>query len=281
LKRRWHLIGFLLLSLLALACEGTGNAGSSPTDRPVRGLPSSMAAMGDSITAGFGSCFALVACTRNSWSTGSSASVDSHYVRIRAGNPAIRGHADDFAVPGADAAALLRQAARVVDAKPAYVTVMIGANDACAPTVAGMTPVATFRKQVGAALTVVRKGLPKARVLVVSIPDLYRLWQVGHVDEHAVRAWRLGVCPSLLADPTSTAAADERRRQQVADRVEAYDDQLAAACRAYGKRCRWDGGAAHGVRFSLGLLNRVDYFHPDAQGQAKLADVTYPGKVDW
>jgi len=47
-----------------------------------------MAALGDSITAGFGSCFALMACARDSRRTGSGTPVDSHHLRIRAGNPA-------------------------------------------------------------------------------------------------------------------------------------------------------------------------------------------------
>lgn len=280
-NRRWYLIGFVLLSVLALACEGTGNAGPAPTGKPVAGLPSSMAALGDSVTAGFGSCFALLVCGRNSWSTGSSASIDSHYLRIRAGNPAIKGRASNFSVPGARAAGLQRQAAQAVRAKAQYVTILIGANDACADLVTGMTPVATFRDQVDAALATLKKGLPKARVLVISIPDLYRLWQLGHGDERAVRAWGQGVCPSLLADATSAAAADDKRRHQVADRVDAYDNELAAACDGYGKRCRWDGGKAHRVRFSLDLLNHLDYFHPDVQGQAKLADVTWPGRINW
>jgi lysophospholipase L1-like esterase len=279
--RRWTVAGLAVLAALALACDDTGTAGPAPTGKPKPGLPSSMAALGDSITAGFGSCLTLVVCGRNSWSTGAGTAVESHYRRIREGNPAIRGNADNFASSGARAADLAGQARRAVRAKPAYVTVLIGANDACARTVDGMTSVKTFRAAVDDAFATLKKGLPKARVLVVSIPDLYRLWQLGHSDTHAVRAWNNGVCPALLADPTSTSAAAGTRRQRVADRVDAYDDQLEKACQAYGKRCRWDGGSAHGVRFSLDLVNHLDYFHPNAKGQDTLADVTYPGRFSW
>jgi hypothetical protein len=89
------------------------------------------------------------------------------------------------------------------------------------------------------------------------------------------------VCPSLLARPTSTADADEDRRHRVADRVDAYNAELRAACKKYGKRCRWDGGDAHRVRFSLDLVSELDYFHPDVQGQNKLAEVTWPGRFTW
>jgi lysophospholipase L1-like esterase len=280
-KRRWTVIGLAVLSAMALACEGTGTATPAPTGRPVSGLPSSMAALGDSITAGVGSCFTLVVCGRNSWSTGNGTAVDSHYKRIRDGNPAIKGNARNLSVPGARAADLPRQADAAVKAKVAYVTILIGANDACTTDVDAMTSATSFRASIDSTLGKLRKGLPKARVLVVSIPDLYRLWQAGHTDDKAVRAWNDGVCPSLLANPTSTAAADNTRRRRVADRVDAYDAQLAAACKKYGRHCRWDGGAAHRVRFGLDLVNQIDYFHPSAAGQNELAAVTYPKRFTW
>ena len=284
--RRWHIFALALLAVVALACDGAGNAGPEPTDPPGGGkpgsYPSSMAALGDSITAGIGSCLAFVACTRNSWSTGTGSTVESHYQRILAKNPKIKGDADNFAEPGAEAAALAAQADRAVDAKAQYVTILIGANDACARRVQDMTAVATFRKQVDRGLRRLRKGLPKARVLVVSIPDLYRLWEVGSEDERAAAVWADGgICPSMLARPTSTADADDERRRRVRDRIDAYNEELREACDAYGRRCRWDGGAAHEVRFSLDLVNRIDFFHPNAEGQRELADVVYPGRFTW
>ena len=279
--RRWHLVVFVLLAALALACEGSGNAVPEPTGAAKKGLPSSMAALGDSITAGYGTCFTLVACGRNSWSTGGSASVDSHYRRIRADNSKIRGDAENYSVPGARAADLADQADRAVRDKAQYVTVLIGANDACAARVTAMTTARTFRRQVDTALARLKKGLPKARVLVVSIPDLYRLWELGHDNERAVRAWSRGVCQSLLARPTSTAQADDDRRREVDDQVDAYNRALEAACDKYGKKCRWDGGRAHRVRFSLDQVNEIDYFHPDVEGQKKLAEVTWPDRFNW
>lgn len=275
--RRWQVGGLAVLAALALACEGTGVADPGPSGRPGGTGPSSMAALGDSITAGFGSCFTLVACQRRSWSTGSDPAVNSHYRRLREDNPEIRGDAHNYAEPGARSADLAGQARAAVAVKAEYVTVLIGANDACARRVEDMTGAATFRKRVDAGLRTVKKGLPKTRVLVMSIPDLYRLWQVGRNEPRAVRAWNTGICPSLLADPTSQSPAAQRRRRQVAQRVDAYNRELAAACRAYGKRCRWDGGKVHNVRFTLDEVNRLDWFHPSAEGQARLAEVSWPG----
>jgi lysophospholipase L1-like esterase len=286
--KRWHVVVLAVLAALALGCEGAasgadggGHSTGKPKPKPKPGLPASMAALGDSITAGFASCGTILICGRNSWATGTNDDIESHYVRIRSDNDRIRGHEHNFAVPGARASDLARQARLAVKAKVDYVTVLIGANDACASTAGGMTSVKTFRSEIDAGLKVLRKGLPKARVLVVSLPDLYRLWQLGHDDAHAQRAWKVGVCPSLLADPAADDRAARDRRQQVRDRIDDYDDQLAAACKAYGSRCRWDHGAVHGVRFSLSLVNHLDYFHPDADGQKRLAEVTYPGSFDW
>jgi lysophospholipase L1-like esterase len=282
--RRWQVGVFAALAVLALGCEGaaTGSDGhGTTTPKPAKGLPTSMAALGDSITAGFASCGTILVCGRNSWATGTSDDVDSHYLRIKNDNDRISGREHNYAVPGARADDLAQQARQAVKAKVDYVTILIGANDACTSTVDGMTSVTAFRSGVDNALKTLKKGLPKARVLVVSLPDLYRLWELGRDDTHAQRAWKLGICPSLLADPTSGDKADDDRRQRVKDRIDDYDDQLAAACKAYGKHCRWDHGAVHGVRFSLALVNHLDYFHPDADGQKRLAEVTYPGTFDW
>ncbi|MCW6010596.1 SGNH/GDSL hydrolase family protein [Micromonospora sp. CPCC 205371] len=278
MHRPWTSALLAVAALVALACkEGGASADPEPSSgsTPRGDLPSSMAALGDSVTSGFGTCLALVKCHRNSWSTGESARIDSHYRRIKEDNEAIDGRAYNHSVPGARASGLTAQARQAVQSKVEYVTVLIGANDACRTNVADMTPVASFRSSVDEALAVLKKGLPKARVLVVSVPDLNRLWEIGHRDERAVKAWRGGICPALLANPTSTAKADADRRAAVGKRVDGYNSQLAAACKAYGKRCVYDGGAVHRVRFTLDMLNRLDYFHPDAEGQQKLAEVTF------
>ncbi|WP_213450526.1 SGNH/GDSL hydrolase family protein [Rhizomonospora bruguierae] len=284
MPRRWTATAAASLAALVAigtaGCDPRTSAGNSAA-RPSAGLPSSMAALGDSITAGYGSCVALVTCGRNSWSTGDGGIVDSHYRRIRAGNPAIRGHATNLAAARARAAALADQATRAVAARPAYVTILIGANDACHGTIDQMTPVADFRSAVDRGLATLKDGLPSARVLVASIPDLNRLWEVGHDSRLARNAWSHGLCPALLANPTSTAPADTARRRAFAARVDAYNRELAAACRAYGRKCRYDGGAVHRVRFTLDDINGIDFFHPNVTGQSRLAKATWPTRFTW
>jgi lysophospholipase L1-like esterase len=269
-------LAFAGLAVLALACEG-GTVGPAPTGNP--GALSSMAALGDSVTTAFSSCLAPAPCPRNSWSTGDGTRVDSHYRRLLKANPGLRGH--NAAEGRARADALAGQARTAVTAKAGYVTILIGANDVCRPAIADMTPVETFRRQVDDALAVLKQGLPQARILVASVPDIHRLWEIGHTRDVAVKAWSFGICQALLAAPTSTAPADTARRRAFRERIDAYNSQLAAACKAYGARCKDDGGAAHRVAFSLDMVSAQDFFHPNAAGQNALAKAAWLGTPDW
>jgi lysophospholipase L1-like esterase len=239
-----------------------------------------MAALGDSVTAGFGSCLAPTPCPRNSWSTGDGALVSSHYKRILSANPAIRGKARNLAVPGARAADLSAEARSAASHPADYVTILIGANDACQGGIAAMTPVAAFRADIADALAILHNAMPRARVLLVAIPNLYRIWEIGHTNRVARAAWKSGVCVNLLANPTSTAAADVARRQAVRDRVAAYNSELAGACAGYGARCRFDAGAAT-YPIELSMLSAIDFFHPNSVGQDALARQSYPGTFTW
>jgi lysophospholipase L1-like esterase len=284
MARRWWVLLLAALAALALACQAGAAGAPAPSGSATRtrtDLPSSMAALGDSISAGYGSCLALSACLRNSWSTGDGALVNSHYKRILSGNPAIRGHTHNLAEPGARASDLAAQASQAVTFKPDYVTVLIGANDACRSSIGDMTSTSEFRAGVMAALTTLRASLPNTRVLMVSIPDVYQVWQSAHTSHAATQIWALGVCPSLLANPTSTAPGDVGRRQAFRSRIDAYNQLLASACKEYGHLCRYDGGAVHAARISVDQLSPLDFFHPNAAGQSQLARVSYPSTFTW
>src|SRR6266540_4978017 len=74
------------------------------------GYPNSIASTGDSITRAFNTCaFPFLDCPQNSWSTGSSNTVNSHYRRILAVNPAISGRNLNDAKTGARMNALNAQ----------------------------------------------------------------------------------------------------------------------------------------------------------------------------
>jgi lysophospholipase L1-like esterase len=242
--------------------------------------PRVMASLGDSITRGFNACGFFVDCTSRSWSTGD-ARVNSHYLRIRAVDGPLTGHNDNDARTGAVAADVAGQAATAVGQHADYVTLLIGANDACTATEAAMTPVATFRGQVDAALGTINAGRPDARILVLSIPDIKHLWQVQRGNLFARAVWDLGgVCQSMLANAGSNAAGDNARRDRVRQRVVDYNAALAASCAAHA-HCRFDGNAVFGTNFTTAMVSNFDFFHPNATGQTMLAQVSYAAGFGW
>jgi hypothetical protein len=113
--------------------------------------PRSMASTGDSITRA--ATTGILPWTDNpaaSWSTGTDARVNSHYLRLLALNPKIQGKHYNDARSGAKMADLAGQMTTVVSQRVGYVTVM-GGNDV-APGRRPMTSVSAIRTQFTAAL---------------------------------------------------------------------------------------------------------------------------------
>ena len=94
-------------------------------------LPSSMAAIGDSITRAYDVCCSYGDHPGQSWSTGYTSydGITSHYERIRRVNSAIAGRGYNDAVSGAKMAAAPTQATQAVNQGARYVTILLGAND--------------------------------------------------------------------------------------------------------------------------------------------------------
>ena len=246
------------------------------------GYPSSIASTGDSITRAFNTCsFPFIDCPQNSWSTGTSITVNSHYRRILASNSAISGRNFNDAKTGARMNALAAQVTTVVAQNAEYVTILMGANDVCTSSVSTMTPTATLESQLQSALQSLSSGLPNARIFVVSIPTVYHLWEILHTNFSAVVTWTLGgICQSLLANPTSTAPADVARRQQVYDRDVADNQALSRVCAKF-IHCRFDENAAFNLQFIRSDVSTRDYFHPAVAGQARAAAVTWGATFDF
>lgn len=267
------LVVLLVWTATLLALPGTASA--RPLDALPERLPSSVAAVGDSISRAFDACGFYRDCTPRSWSTGTDSGVDSQYRRLAELDPVVRGNVHDDAHSGASAADLTGQLQQAVDQGADYVTVLVGANDVCTSSEPAMTPVPVFRAELERAFDVVRSQRPQTRLFVASIPDVEHLWEVAHHDFQARLTWRIGkVCPSLLAHADSTSAANSSRRDRVRRRVVDDNAQLAEVC-AETAHCRFDGGAVFGYPFRLGELSRWDYFHPNRRGQAALAAVTW------
>ena len=245
--------------------------GSAPAVAPAPPLPDSIAAIGDSITRAVDVCCFYGSWPGQSWSTGFVPldGIASHYERLRARNPAIRGHRWNNAVAGARMADAPRQARQTVAQGADYVTILMGANDLCRSD-GSLTPTATFRAQFRRTLGILRTGLPDSHVFVASIPNLHQLWSVLRTSPVAQLVWRTaGICPSML-DPGNTPAD----RRAVIARQRQLNDALRDVCATWS-RCRFDGDLTYNYDFTRPQVSKLDYFHPSLKGQATLAALTW------
>ena len=264
---RRRLVVALLVAGMNVALLAPVSAAAAPA------LPDSMAALGDSITRAYDVCCSYSDHPGQSWSTGGSwyDGISSHYERIRRRNSAITGHAYNDAVTGAKMSAADSQATAAAAQRVAYVTILLGANDLCTSSPSTMTSTDTFQAQFSQAMATLKQQLPNARIFVSSIPDIYQLWMVLHTNRVARAVWATAhICQSLLG-----ATRTEAQRQQVVAREVAFNQILADTCHRYGANCRWDGGATHNYKFSASQVSVLDFFHPDLDGQAALARVTW------
>ena len=233
--------------------------------------PRSMAGLGDSITRAVACCGPGEQLAQ-SWSTGLSRSegLRSHYQRLLAMHPGISGNNTNNARSGATVADLPRQAEAAVAQKAEYVTVLIGANDLCTSSASAMTSPADFEASVMSALAILQQNLPRSRIFVSSIPDIYQLWSALKQDDSARQRWATAnTCQSLLSE--SNTEAD---RQLVVQREVAFNEVLARACSRFAN-CRWDGGVVYRYKFSVSEVSTMDYFHPSLHGQKSLAELTW------
>jgi len=266
-----HAVGSVLAFILGLLfVTPIGPANALATSPPP---PSSMAAIGDSMTQAADVCCWYGDHPSNSWSTGGASwdGVRSHYERLRALNPNMAGHNYNDAVSGARMSAAPAQAQKAMSQGAKYVTVLMGANDLCTSSPDTMTSVDAFRGYYRQTLSTLIAGLPaRGRIFVSSIPDVYQLWDIYHTDSTAQFVWQTAsICQSLL-DSSRT----EAQRQLVRDRNIAFNSVLATECAQYA-RCRFDENAVFNFQFSRSDVSTLDYFHPNLNGQAQLAQITW------
>jgi lysophospholipase L1-like esterase len=277
------------LAGLAMAVGLVLAAGIATGDGPLAGpaarlaashaptYPSSMDALGGSVTVGFNTNCPdpWTDCPDNSWATGTNPIVDSVYLRLLALNPQLRDHNANDAESGTTMADLDQQAQNAVSRDAELVLIAMGTNDACGGRGSVMTEVSVFRDEFTRAMDTLTAGLPGARVHVLSIPDLYQRWQSFHTIPRAVKAWRsIPFCPTLLTHPTSNAPADVARRAAVRARVLDFNSVLAQVCAHY-PRCTTDGGAAFRAPVIAAEFSTHDYWHPNIAGQATLARLVW------
>jgi lysophospholipase L1-like esterase len=238
--------------------------------------PQHIGAMGDSMTVGAnakkrGDNLDL------SWVTGKDKNVNSIAYRIKTASGSTPS-TENVAVSGARSSALEGQAKKLVKTDATFTTIFIGANDVCTKTVDSMTAVSVYEKNVSAALNVLKEN--NVSVSLASNANITQLLGVGEKSSVARTLWsRANICPSLLTDASTNNEDSAERSKAVLSRIKEFNAVLAKLCDEYGKNCAYDNGAVFNVTFDANDLSTFDYFHPNANGQKKLAEAVWPAVV--
>jgi len=269
----------LLLTLAVVVAVVVAAPAAVAAPAPV---PTSMGAIGDSLSLGFNACGGSGSCLDVSWSTGAGTDhpdFASHYTRLAAIEPGLVGQVVNAAVPGSPVAAIAGQVATLAPNAPDYVTILIGGADVCKPSIDLMTPVDEFRASFREGLAALREQIPAARVLAVSIPDVVSILDAVRERPGIESSFFASYCASVYANPYSDAKADRHRRAAARRRIERFNSAIAAEC-ARDRLCRTDRGALFRHRWIDAEVS-ADFLHPSITGQQMMADVTFAAGWRW
>ena len=177
----------------------------------------------------------------------------------------------------------LGQAQGVVVEAPTYVTIALGGNDVCRPSIADLPPVSEVQGQVRETLNFLDANLPSgATVVVVGIPDVKRLHDVALAEKGL-----LGIdCPALWAATVLgfpcgsmlSPANTEADRLFVQSMNFAYNDVIRDAVIAKhgsSRRAYYHFIDVESVPFTGDDISSIDCFHPSADGQELIAEVAW------
>ena len=143
--------------------------------------------------------------------------------------------------------ALYGQAVKAVAMKASYVTILMGANDLCTSTVAGMTSVATFKTEFTSALSELQKSTAYTSSWTRS-PTCTSCGSCFTRTPAPSRIWSLGICQSMLSKNGTNA-----QRQAVVAREKADNGVLSSVCATFSNR-----PLRQGRRLQLPLLGQTD-----------------------
>jgi lysophospholipase L1-like esterase len=255
----------LVAAVTAISLLGVAVTGASAA------VPTKVTSLGDSITQAFQT--GRIAFTNNpedSWATGTNSKVKSVFERIKEKNS--KATETNRSVSGAKVSGLNEQAKKAVSDKAELVTILIGANDACANP---STSQSSFTSNFQTTINTLKSGLPNARIYVASIPNVFHLWEVFHTNKTATKSWETTKeCPGIMTEPTSEATAAKNRRAATLAAEEGYNATLKSICAATAN-CQYDNGTLFAAQFVASEVSTNDYFHPSVAGQTSLASIAW------
>jgi lysophospholipase L1-like esterase len=257
-------LSVLLGTVLALVAvpSATPSIGSE-------GPPTSIAALGDSISRGLCTDATCAERPENSWSTGTNRGVDSQLLRLRASLknkvPAVR--AFNFASSeGATMADLAAQARRAVRSGAEYVTIEMGANDLCNGT---PTSPAVFRRELerGLALLTFPHRHYQPKILLLSLENEAAHWRVLRADPVAVKAFENG---AVLGCGLGYYTATKTLLSRIDAQAKVLNTILADVC-SKQPFCFDDNGTYFRLPLKASYFSPADYQHLSIDGQRALA----------
>jgi cysteine-rich repeat protein len=218
---------------------------------------------------------------------------ENNSLRDAAVNQAVSGAVmADFA---AQAQAVASHMGSVPPGTAGMVSILLGNNDVCAATVAGMTDPAIFEQQYRDGLDVLAAApfSDSVQLLISGVPAIYWLWEAKRSDFWCrVFAWPFVPCENLLDGPADDCASTASREDP--DNVYPGDGANCQRRKAFHARIRdefnpilsevlseyQDQGMLLNaeyvdvldVRFGSQHVNGGDCFHPSSAGHALMAE---------
>ena len=269
-------VALLAASLLAGCASAAPAAPDLEELEPPAAAPevATLGILGDSVSLGVNACAEQGQCAAVSWSGGTDPEVGSVAERLAAAS-GVEPDVVNAAKDGGDVQDAIDRIDEVIEAQPQLVTVLLGGNDACGPTLDDMTPTAEYEAGLTTLLGRLNAEVPDATILVMSVPNLMHLWEIGHVNGQAVQAWNSSPsCKNLLGSADDASAEASARRAAVAARVDEYNAAIVRVCAA-AERCIDDGGAVFAYDFSADEISAIDFFHPSIAGQRAIAGIAW------
>ncbi len=305
---------FRLFSAL-VAISATSFADDFEKDIQLNRMPQSIGALGDSMTAGalanyrrqesylpwvllgllsdalqYGATRSVrsIEQPKLSWATGSSRlirSMPSHYNRLASMVPH-KIHSYNASLSGAESQDVLDDQLEemrgwsrrsVGQDFPDYVSLLIGANDLCAKSPDQMVQTVDYYANVEAVVGEILDASPNSKVVISSLPNVVKLREVAKNARDFLALRCEQVWKKVKLCPTLTTLGDPESREKLQNRLDQYNEALQEIVREqrerHGDRVRY---AKHVYQedFTSRELS-VDCFHPNKEGQARLAESTF------
>ena len=109
---------------------------------------------------------------------------------------------------------------------------------------------------------------PEIKVLISSLPDIKRLYEIGQQKRYCRVLWNTGrVCPQILSPRA-------KNRELFFDRWEAINQEISKIARDHHTNIIFTEEIST-YPFADEDISRWDCFHPSAQGQSRISETLW------